>query len=155
MGYACPVCGVPQRDGEHLAHHLAFTAMIHGDDHEAWLDEHVADWADRGPDGLADRVVDHAREAEYHEVFEDTVDRGRPDVDVGGHAGHGRHDHADHGRAGGASPAVDTSGGTDPETAAVIEEARELTRELYDESEGAETSADDAAGAATDDDPRS
>ena len=176
MGYACPVCGVPQRDGEHLAHHLAFTAMIHGDDHEAWLDEHVADWADRGPDGLADRVVDHAREAEYHEVFEDTVDRGRPDVDVEGHAGHGRHGHADHtdhgrhghadhGRDGGASPAVDTSGSTDPETAAVIEEARELTRELYDDAAGAETNADDdaaetnadddAAGTETDDELRS
>ncbi|MFC6771069.1 DUF5810 domain-containing protein, partial [Halorubrum pallidum] len=56
MGYACPVCETPQRDGEHLAHHLAFTAMLHGDDHAEWLDDHVADWADRDPDGLAAEV---------------------------------------------------------------------------------------------------
>ena len=154
MGYACPVCAVPQRDGEHLAHHLAFTAMIHGDDHEAWLDEHVPDWADRDPHGLAERAVDHAQEAEYHEVFEDTVDRGRPDVDVGSHADHGRAGHGAHGRGGGSTPAVDTSGSTDPETAAAIEEARELTRRMYDgdTSEGSDEAAESAVG---DDDPRS
>ena len=151
MGYACPVCAVPQRDGEHLAHHLAFTAMIHGDDHEAWLDEHVPDWADRDPHGLAERVVEHAEAAEYPEVFEDTVDRGRPDVDVGNHTAHGRGSHADHGQAGHArhggsgrsAPAVDASGRTDPETAAALEEARELTRELYDGENGVDDEADD------------
>ena len=138
MGYACPVCGVPQRDGEHLAHHLAFTAMIHGDDHEAWLDEHVSDWADRDPEGLAECIVDHAAAAQYDEVFEDTVDRGRPDAD----------------RGGGSIPAIDTSGNPDPETAAAIEEARELTRRMYDgdTSEGSDEAAESAVG---DDDPRS
>jgi len=82
MGYACPVCETPQRDGEHLAHHLAFTAMLHGGDHEVWLDDRVTDWSDREPAGLAAEVTPHAEDAEYHEVFEDTVGHGRPDVDL-------------------------------------------------------------------------
>jgi len=135
MGYACPVCETPQRDGEHLAHHLAFTALLHGDDHAAWLDERVPDWADRDPDGLAAEVTPHAADAEYHEVFEDTADRGRPNVDVGAHAGHGHarggHDHA-HGSAtrGGV---VDETEATDPETAEALREARELTRKMLDD----------------------
>ena len=48
MGYACPVCEIPHQDATHLANHLAFTAMTHGDDHEAWLDDH--------PDPAAGRV---------------------------------------------------------------------------------------------------
>jgi len=143
MGYACPVCDTPQRDGEHLAHHLAFTAMLHGGDHEAWLDERVSDWSDREPAGLAAEVTPHAEDAEYHEVFEDTVDRGRPDVDLGAHdgVGSGGHDHAghDHGHAGhdraagGAPGAVDSTGGTDPEVADAIREAREMAREAGDD----------------------
>jgi hypothetical protein len=138
MGYACPVCETPQRDGEHLAHHLAFTAMLHGDDHEAWLDERVPDWNDRDPDGLAAEVTPHADDAEYHEVFEDTADRGRPDVDLGDHDhagqagaahGHGGHDHAR------PTGGVDESGATDPETEAALREARELTRELFEEDD--------------------
>jgi hypothetical protein len=142
MGYACPVCATPQRDGEHLAHHLAFTAMLHGDDHEAWLDEHAPEWAATEPAALAEEVVDHAEPAEYHEVFEDTTDRGRPAVDagMGGHGGDGGHAHEhgsghdrsghahDHGHGG--------SGGMDPETAAAFEEARELTREMYEGEDG-------------------
>jgi len=154
MGYACPVCETPQRDGEHLAHHLAFTAMLHGDDHEAWLDEHVPDWSDREPAGLADAVTPHAEDAEYHEVFEDTVDRGRPDVDLGDHdhaggggTGHG-HAHGAH-EAPGARGVVDESGATDPETEAALREARELTRQMFEEGEGDET--DDAEDGDTDD----
>ncbi|PAU83561.1 hypothetical protein CK500_08575 [Halorubrum salipaludis] len=150
MGYACPVCETPQRDGEHLAHHLAFTAMLHGGDHEAWLDDHAPDWSDREPATLAAEVTPHAEDAEYHEVFEDTVDRGRPDVDLGAHdgvgsgghdhAGHGHsHDHADHGHAaGGGRGAVNPTGGnggTDPAVADAIREAREMAREAG-ESEG-------------------
>jgi len=164
MGYACPVCETPQRDGEHLAHHLAFTAMLHGDDHEAWLDDRVPDWGDRDPDGLAADVTPHAETAEYHEVFEDTVDRGRPDVDLGDHdhagggAGHG---HAQGGHAHGATGGVDGSGATDPETEAALREARELTRKMFEEDEGdaegdgAESDdGDDASeGGSTPDDP--
>ena len=166
MGYACPVCETPQRDGEHLAHHLAFTAMLHGDDHEAWLDEHVPDWNGRDPAGLAVEVTPHAADAEYHEVFEDTVDRGRPDVDVDAHGGaesggHG-HEHTghagrDHAAAGGPG-AVDPTDRTDPEVADAIREAREMTREAGDETNDTGVSddaddADDAADANAADDP--
>ncbi|WP_418281575.1 DUF5810 domain-containing protein [Halorubrum sp. DTA98] len=130
MGYACPVCATPQRDGEHLAHHLAFTAMIHGDDHEAWLDAHAPDWGEQDPEGLASAVVDHAAETEYAEVFDDTVDRGRPDV--GGHAGHDHGGHAGHDHGGTRAPVDDDAAtGIDPDAAAAIREARALTREMY------------------------
>ncbi|RAW45108.1 hypothetical protein DQW50_10720 [Halorubrum sp. 48-1-W] len=133
MGYACPVCATPQRDGEHLAHHLAFTAMLHGDDHEAWLDDHAPGWETADPAGLAEDVVDHAEPAEYHEVFEDTTDRGRPDLDPGMGSGHD-HPHDD-GRHGGTP--ISGAGTTDPETAAALREARDLTRRMY-EDEGEE-----------------
>ncbi|MFO8116118.1 MAG: DUF5810 domain-containing protein [Halorubrum sp.] len=136
MGYACPVCETPQRDGEHLAHHLAFTAMLHGDDHEAWLDERVPDWSERDPAGLAAEVTPHAETAEYHEVFEDTADRGRPDVDLGDH------DHA----AGGGPGAVGSTGETDPEVTEAIREAREMVREAGgDDDDESDSTASDAA----------
>ena len=149
MGYACPVCDTPQRDGEHLAHHLAFTAMLHGGDHEAWLDERVADWSDREPTELAAEVTPHADEAEYEEVFEDTVPRGRPDVGMGSggdaaghdHAGHAHdHDHADHDHAGHAHDSPADAGMPtpeqvdDPAVAEALREAREMTREATDET---------------------
>jgi hypothetical protein len=152
MGYACPVCETPQRDGEHLAHHLAFTAMLHGDDHEAWLDDRVPDWSERDPAGLAAEVTPHAEDAEYREVFEDTADRDRPDVDLGDHdhAGHGHpgHDHAGHDHAAGGGPgAVDSTGETDPEVAEAIREARRMVREggddEGDESDSTASDADD------------
>ncbi|WP_050033634.1 DUF5810 domain-containing protein [Halorubrum halophilum] len=149
MGYACPVCETPQRDGEHLAHHLAFTAMLHGGDHEAWLDDHVSDWSDREPAGLAAEVTPHAEDAEYHEVFEDTVNRGRPDVDLGAHdgVGSGGHDHAGHDHAaGGRSGAVDVTDEASPEVADAIREAREMAREAGD-------SEDDADGENAETDP--
>ncbi|MGQ3329101.1 DUF5810 domain-containing protein [Halorubrum sp. FL23] len=157
MGYACPVCETPQRDGEHLAHHLAFTAMLHGGDHEAWLDDHAPDWGDREPAGLAAEVTPHAEAAEYHEVFEDTVDRGRPNVDLGAHdgvgaggqGGHAGHDHAGHDRTAGGPGAVDSAGGTDPQVAEAIREAREMAREAGEDEDGESDAAagDDGDGA--------
>ena len=143
MGYACPVCDTPQRDGEHLAHHLAFTAMLHGGDHESWLDERVTDWSDREPAELAAEVTPHADDAEYDEVFEDTVPRGRPDVGMGsgGNAASPDHDHAhDHGsghdHAHGTDPDPSPGAGVpdpesvdDPAVAEALREAREMTRE--------------------------
>jgi hypothetical protein len=130
MGYACPVCEVPQRDGEHLANHLAFTAMLREDDHEDWLDEHVPGWGGETPADLAARVTDHAEEADYDEVFEDTTG--------GGHDHHADHGHA-HG--GGQDPLAgqDPTGGlggmaqgvTDAAVESVLEEAREMTTEMY------------------------
>ena len=106
MGYACPVCSALEADGEHLANHLAFTALLHGGDHEAWLDQHVPDWAARDPGGLAAVVVEHAEETE-EAAF---------DEDGGTSGGHARHSH--HG----------TPRELDPETRRIVEEAIELTR---------------------------
>jgi len=72
MGYACPVCDDPQADATHLANHLAFTALTGGDDHEAWLDEHVPAWGQHGETELAAEVVDHADQREFPQVFEES-----------------------------------------------------------------------------------
>ena len=75
MGYACPVCEAPQADGEHLANHLAFTAMLHDDDaHADFLDARVEDWEEKTPPELAAELVRHADSADYDAVFEDTTD---------------------------------------------------------------------------------
>jgi hypothetical protein len=163
MGYACPVCETPQRDAEHLANHLAFTAMLHADEHEAWLDDVAPGWADGSPEELADRVVDHAEETAYDEVFEDTVHgHGHGRGDGHGHEhGHGHgHGHS-HGHGSDRSPGTAGSGGpaVDPSTAArrgagdseaaadVLREARELTRRMYEEGD------EDAPGSRGDDPP--
>lgn len=111
MGYACPVCAARQADGEHLANHLAFTAMLHGEDHEAWLNRHVPAWEDRGPGELADHVTDRAEAVDVEGAFDDTVG-GRP----------GPFPESDHHRPEGA-------GELDPETRRIIAEAIEMTRE--------------------------
>jgi hypothetical protein len=140
MGYACPVCEVPQQDGEHLANHLAFTAMLHDDEHADWLDESVPGWRDGGPADLAPRVADLAEESDYDAVFEDTTGRHAHD-----HAhGHG-HGHEQGGAPHGVDPAAAARRGArggemDDETAAVLAEARELTREMLPDD------ASDAAG---------
>jgi hypothetical protein len=143
MGYACPVCGDPQADGEHLANHLAFTAMLGDDDHEDWLDEHAPDWADTDPDELAARVTDHADEREFPKVFEDTTDDSHghgSEEHSHGEQAHG-HDHArdirDHGidrsvaPGGVADPTelVDDAEGEESVTSDVLAEAREMTQE--------------------------
>ena len=160
MGYACPVCGVPQRDAHHLANHLAFTALTYGSDHEEWLDEHAPGWAEEGPEELAARAVVHAEETEYEEVFEDTV--GGPD----GHElfdpdqGSG-HDHGDgHDRGHGPSdPPVDAAtarrrgdGDLDPEAQSIIQEAQAMTRKMLDPDAAADSGSDDDSGSTSDDD---
>lgn len=65
MAFACPACGRPQADGEHLAHHVALTASLHDDEHREWLDGAVPDWADRTPASLAAELVEAAEETEY------------------------------------------------------------------------------------------
>jgi len=155
MGYACPVCDDPQADAEHLANHLAFTAMLRGDGHETWLDDHVDAWADLAPEELAEHVAEHADEEEFPQVFEDTT---------GGHDG--GHDHGSQGGGGhatGGSPgAIDDAapGGVadlddfEGETDDVLAEARELTRKRRESTSGdgragdtdAESTADDGTG---------
>ena len=146
MGYACPVCDTPQRDGEHLAHHLAFTAMLHGGDHADWLDERVDDWSDREPAELAAEVTPHAADAEYEEVFEDTVPRDRPDVGMGSGGGAAGHDHGaghDHAHV----PDPDPDAVDDPAVAEALREAREMTREARAETPDSDTPADAEAPA--------
>jgi len=126
MGYECPVCGVEEADGEHLANHVAFTALVRGGDHEAWLDDHVPDWAERDPDSLAPAVTEHATETDAESVTEP-------------------HDHE--------APTVERTGEADRSGAAgdVLEEARELTEAMYerrqvDDADGGGEDADAAGG---------
>jgi len=152
MGYACPVCDDPHSDAEHLANHFAFTAMLRGGDHEAWLDERVDDWDEMGPDELAERVVEYADEREFPQVFEDTTG-GHDHQHGGGHDhqhGGGRQGAAD--PTPGAADAVENAapGGVadlddfEGETDDVLAEAKELTRRRR-ENAGADGSADDGA----------
>jgi len=156
MGYACPVCEDPQADAGHLANHLAFTAMLRGGEHEAWLDDRVPEWEGLDEEGLGEAVADHAEQREFPQVFEDTTGgRGRSQ----GH-GHG-HDH-DHNHSRGHPPRDDdlppgvTPGDLDPDddlderAEQVLEEARELTRKRREDSE--ERSSSDARAGR--DDPR-
>lgn len=131
MGYACPVCDVPQRDGKHLANHLAFTALLRHEEHETWLDDHVDGWSDMNAPELADHVVDHAEERDFEEVFEDTT----------GDHGH-RHEHA----GGHGSPAIQRGENLDGETQQVLREAQQLTQQMRasdgDDANGSEQSGD-------------
>ncbi|SEW12705.1 DUF5810 domain-containing protein [Halobacterium jilantaiense] len=127
MGYECPVCGVEEADDEHLANHVAFTALVRGGDHEAWLDDHVPDWEERDPDTLAPEVVPHATETESE-----------PTTEPHGHA----HDHD--------VPSVERTGQADLSGAAddVLEEARELTEAMYENRQvGDSGDTDDAESA--------
>ncbi|WP_227375355.1 DUF5810 domain-containing protein [Haladaptatus halobius] len=127
MGFACPVCETPQSDGEHLANHLAFAAIMGDDEHESWLDEHAPGWDDQGPDELAPRVTEHALETEYPQVFEDTVDD--------------RHDHRledELQQAGGyGRSAGNRNAEMGAEARAILDEARRMTEKMRDE-DGAE-----------------
>jgi len=168
MGYACPVCSDPQADAGHLANHLAFTAMLGDDDHEAWLDEHVPAWAEAGEAELADAVADLVEETEFPQLFEDTAgglegdstdppeersgalfdDAGREHGRGAGHDHDHDHDHGSGGRDPSRGGAVDTSGPMDDEAAAVLEEAREMTRRMFEGGEGADGDGSDAGGSA-------
>jgi hypothetical protein len=132
MGYVCPVCGDPQADAVHLANHLALTALARGGDHEEWLDERVPEWEQFGEERLGERLVDHADEAEFPRIFEDTT---------GAHADHGD-DPADAGAVdvGGARSRADDVADWPPEDAAdILEEARELTRRRWENADDSET----------------
>lgn len=163
MGYACPVCDDPQSDARHLANHLAFTAILGNEDHEAWLDEYAPGWADDGERELAERVTEHAKQREYPQLFEDTTGQGGggPERDgersgelfeEEGHAGHdhlGRgHDLGSHdaGRHDADIPHEQADVPRDPETEAVLEEARELTREMLAEEDDDAAEEDDEPG---------
>ncbi len=108
MGFACPVCEEPQADGAHLANHLAFTALLHDDDHADWLAEVAPGWSDRTPEALADEIVDYAETIEVETVTaEETA------------APHVHH--------------RSNAGPRDPSVQRVVDEAIEMTRERLDE----------------------
>ena len=153
MGYACPVCETPQADGEHLANHLAMIAMLHGDAHEAWLDEHAPGWESSSPAELAERVVPHAPEREYPEHFEDTT--GGAVQGHGGTHGHGGAHGGTHGHGGDPADgrledaiARQSGYGRDPgltgDAAEIYAEARELTERMADEPPADPDETDDA-----------
>jgi len=132
MSYLCPVCAAPFGDAEPLADHLAVTAILHGGDHEAWLDDTVDDWDGLSRVDLGERVVDHAETTDDHEHI--------------GEHGHGDHEHS-HSEpepASGLPNGIDAADGSTPgvgdtaldaDAQAIIEEARELTREMAGEDE--------------------
>ncbi|WP_229122164.1 DUF5810 domain-containing protein [Halapricum desulfuricans] len=121
MAYLCPVCAEPQADAEHLANHMAFTALIRGTDHEEWLDEHTPNWGEDDDEALAARLRDiDAVEETDHPIDEvDTGDRG----------------HANRQNPGIDRRAVGDGETLDDEARAILEDARELTRRM-DESDG-------------------
>ncbi|MFC6904808.1 DUF5810 domain-containing protein [Halalkalicoccus tibetensis] len=118
MGYACPVCEIPQQDETHLANHLAFSAMLGREGHEEWLDEHVPDWEGMGPEELGERAAAFATEEEFETVFEDTT---------GNRGGAGRFEDAVPPQRG-----RQAMGG---EASEVLAEAEAMTREMYESEE--------------------
>ncbi len=152
MGYACPVCSDPQADAGHLANHLAFTALLGDDAHEAWLEEHAPGWGEMGESELATAVSERVEETEFPQVFDDTVggldpgsessdaERSGALFDEEGHDHEHSHDHGNsHEHEPLASGPIDTSGPTDAETERILDEAREMTQQmLEDEEDGSE-----------------
>lgn len=114
MGYECPVCDAEEADGEHLANHLAFTALVRGGDHEAFLDEHVPDWESMDPETLAPEVTPHATETDTETVTEPQ--------------GHAHHEHDQDVPTGQRPGQVEVSG----ENADILEEAVDLTEAMHD-----------------------
>lgn len=148
MAYRCPVCDNPETDAEHLANHLAFTAVIRGDGHESWLDEHVPDWGDDDPESLAPKVAEAVPEVEVPEFEGDdhaSHDHGGRLEDElaqqGGHRGPGAG-----GMGEGAGASAGGRGDLTEDAAGVMEEARELTEKMYglDDGDGEASTAADA-----------
>jgi len=131
MGYACPVCSDPQADATHLANHLAFTALTGGDDHEAWLDEHVPEWGQFGETELAEHVVEYAEEREFPQVFEES--------------GTGDHGHEHTGDLPAGADSHRGAASMSDDDAEVLAEARELTKEMLEDGDaGVASDGDDA-----------
>ena len=170
MGYRCPVCDDPQADDVHLANHLAFTALVRGGDHEAWLDEHVPEWEQLDDTGLADAVTELADDAAYPQVFEDTTDQHshdhQHDLDRQHDHQHSHdhgHDHQhshghDHQHSHGYDtdspqiPTVSDTGQLDEEAREILREAQELTRERR-ERDSTDDSSKEGAGAESSSEP--
>lgn len=143
MGYRCPVCEDPQADAGHLANHLALTAILGDGAHEQWLETNAPGWESSSEAELAPRVADKATEVEFPQVFEDTVgEMEREDDPVSDRSGMLFRDESrarphthDRDLAG-----TDGENGDplDEETTAIIEEAKEMTRERRADDESDE-----------------
>lgn len=114
MGYACPVCEIPQQNETHLANHLAFAAMLGNEDHEHWLDEHVPNWEGMGPETLGERVATFAPEVPFDEEFENTTQPPRFEESIPRQRGR------------------QAMGG---KTSEILAEAEAMTREMYESEE--------------------
>ena len=128
MSYLCPVCAAPFGGGKPLADHLAVTAILHGGDHETWLNDTVADWASLSRADLGERVVDHAETADDHEH-----------IGEHSHSDH-EHSHSDPEPASGLPNGIDAAGSrreaggntaVDADAQAIIDEARALPRAMH------------------------
>ncbi len=141
MGYACPVCGDPQANAGHLANHMAFTAILGDTPHETWLDTHAAGWGEMTETELAEIVADAADETDFPQVFEDTV--GGLDNTTGAdtssdtsasshsHTDTPEHDrHPSHHREHSGIGRFSSNSEMDAETRAILEEARDMTRQM-------------------------
>ena len=130
MGYSCPVCETPQHDSEHLANHLAMTAMLHEDDHEAWLDEHVDGWEELTPPALGTQVVEAAEEVDYDEAAMDAADIPEERRGESADHDHGHQSAAEQATPSGEEPTVQSvTDDLDLETEQILEEAMELTKQ--------------------------
>ncbi|MFB6106955.1 MAG: DUF5810 domain-containing protein [Halobacteriaceae archaeon] len=135
MDYACPVCETPEVDAEHLANHLAFTALLGDDAHESWLDDTVPDWGERDPETLGPAVVEHADEVET------PADESAHDHSAGREDPAGRR---------GSAPVADRGAELGDADRAVLREAREMTERMYGLDEADADDRADEAGTADD-----
>lgn len=133
MGYACPVCSTEEADGVHLANHFAVTGSLGREDHLEWLERHAPEWNERSPDELADIVTEHAREVETPEIEQGSNHGQSPSLET---------ELAAQSRGPGRGSMTQEPS---PEARGALEEARELTQQLYESAEPS-----DDAGETTD-----
>ena len=126
-----------------MANHLAMTAMLHGEDHEAWLDERVAEWGEYTPPELAAKIVDDAEAIDYEEATAEDAEIEIPTDDGHDH----EHDHTGtHPTEEIADPGeVPDSGFIDEAAEQAVAEAREMTRKRRENLQGGDDDADDDA----------
>jgi hypothetical protein len=149
MAYRCPVCDVLQPDGEHLANHLAITAMLDRTAHAEWLAAHAPDFEEMNPSELAAQITPALEPVDEDE--DTTTPPASPGFDWsegptdGASFEHAIQHQAGRGRTAPGAGRADL----DPDTRAVLAEAQELTAAMLSEESGA--SGDDEADPDEDD----
>lgn len=113
MGYLCPVCEEAEIDAEHLANHMAFTAILRSSEHEDWLDENASEWTDMAPETLGPIVAEHAEEVDLDIPDDEGFPEERPMPSQ--QVGYDQDSLSEHDRE-------------------ILEEAREMTREMLEGS---------------------